>query len=114
MHLSAALPIVNIQTVGKLRGFSAMVYSAKYVLQEVVFSVRKCGTFFNSMPVLAKYPSVMCRDAGQLAFNFFIRYWGRGSENEVEITHTYCVGNSHQYHHAMSLGGRSVGYYLPV
>lgn len=68
MLLNAALLFVNIQTVGKLRGFSAMVYSAKYVLQEVVFSVRRCGIYFNFMLVHARNLSVMCHGAGQLGF----------------------------------------------
>ncbi|MCD7467179.1 transcription factor that binds to CRE motif [Datura stramonium] len=39
----------------KVKGlFHVAVYSAKYVLQEVVFSVRKCGIYFSFMLVHAK------------------------------------------------------------
>lgn len=64
MPHSADIPIASIPTAVKLRVFSVMVYNAEYVLQEVVFYVRRCGIFFKSMPELVKNQNAMYHVAG--------------------------------------------------
>lgn len=54
MHHNVVLHFVSTQIVARWRGFFAMEYNAKRVRLEVVFSVRKCGIFFNFMLELAK------------------------------------------------------------
>jgi hypothetical protein len=70
MHQHAALVVASILTAGKSRDYSAMGCSAKRVLQVGVSFARKCGTCFNSMPVLAKMQIAMCRGAGVYSFHF--------------------------------------------
>ncbi|RRT43192.1 hypothetical protein B296_00056590 [Ensete ventricosum] len=57
---------VNILTAVKLKAFSGMVYNARYVLQEVVFCVRRCGISFEYTLVLVKNQTVVYHDAEHL------------------------------------------------
>ncbi|RWW77483.1 hypothetical protein BHE74_00014359 [Ensete ventricosum] len=56
---------VNILTAVKLKVFSGMVYNARYVLQEVVFCVRRCGISFEYTLVLVKNQTAVYHDAGE-------------------------------------------------
>ncbi|RWW31994.1 hypothetical protein GW17_00003372 [Ensete ventricosum] len=57
---------VNILTAVKLKVFSGMVYNARYVLQEVVFCVRRCGISFEYTLVLVKNQTAVYHDAEHL------------------------------------------------
>ena len=95
--LAQLVVVAIIPTVENWSHSSIMEHSARYVPQEAVVCVRKCGALFNSMPEFAKNHNAICQDAGMV----------RSFSHLSVTTHSQCTRTSTHVHHALFVLERS-------